>query len=89
MAVSFIAQLIALWLLAMAMTKHYRQTFGQRLSPQRERILTIAGWLLLTISLVFICMLSPLSLMLVYWVSFLAFNITAIAFYNSYQEHKK
>lgn len=89
MITSFISQLFALWLLSMSMNKHFRHTFKQRLTPKLERILSMSGWILLIVSLWLICVLTPLPLMLVYWVSFLAFNITLIALINSYQEHKK
>ena len=86
---SFFTQLIGLWLLSMSMNKHFRQTFNRRLTSRLEHSLYTTGWILLSISLWLICQLAPLPLMLVYWVSFLALNITAIALLNSYQEHKK
>jgi len=86
---SFFTQLIGLWLISMSMNKHFRQTFNRRLTSRLEHSLNTAGWILLSISLWLICQLTPFPLMLVYWVSFLALNITAIALLNSYQEHKK
>lgn len=86
---SFLIQLVGLWLLSMSINKHFRQAFNRRLTSRLEHSLNTTGWVLLSISLWLICQLTPLPLMLVYWISVLALNITLIALLNSYQEHKK
>ena len=89
MILSYLLQLVALWLLSMAMTKHFRHSFKRSLSARQEQCFSIGGWLTLVIS--FISLLSgefP-ALMGVYWVSFLALNILLIALFNSWKSRKR
>jgi len=86
---SLLLQLVGLWLLSMAMNKHYRHTFANALTPMLERAFSIIGWGLLSVSFILVLLLSPLPLMIVYWVSCLALNITLVAFFNSYQENRR
>jgi hypothetical protein len=50
---------------------------------------SLIGWGLLGVSLFLVCQLAPLPLMMVYWVSYLALNITFIAFFNDYQGNRR
>lgn len=91
MLMSYILQLLGLWLLSMAMIKHFRYVFSFQLTKKLENALTIAGYLLLITSLYLTCLFTPLSIKLVYWVAYLAFNIMLVAILNSVQEarHKR
>lgn len=88
MLLSFILQLLGLWLLSMAMNKHYRYTFLNALTSILERIFTVLGYSGIIISFYLICLLEPLPLMIVYWIAYLAFNITLVALLNSFQESR-
>lgn len=88
MLISFLLQLSALWLLSMAMNKHFRHTFSKPLTPKLEKMFRYLGWVILCISLFVICLLDPIPLMMVYWVSYLAFNIMIIAFISSLKENQ-
>ncbi|NRA59621.1 MAG: DUF3325 domain-containing protein [Psychrobium sp.] len=89
MILSYLLQLFALWLLSMAMNKHFRHSFKRTLSIRHAQMLSKFGWLLLAAS--FACLvnneLAPL--MSVYWLSFLALNILLVALFNSWQSRHK
>jgi hypothetical protein len=89
MLVSALLQLLSLWLLSMAMNKHFRHAFSKSLTPRLEHLLSLTGWGFLGVSLFLVCQLAPWPLMMVYWVSYLALNITFIALLNSYQGNKR
>jgi len=52
MILSYLLQLLALWLLSMAMTKHYRHSFERSLSVTQEKLFSIGGRLALVASFV-------------------------------------
>ena len=85
---SFLLQLLGLWSLSMAMNKHFRCTFSKSLTPKLERVLSILGYVEIGISFSLIGLLEPLSLMIIYWVAYLAFNITLVALLNSFKESR-
>jgi len=89
MLISYIFQLLGLWLLSMAMIKHFRYTFSGQLTKRLENTFTIVGYSLLITSLYLTCLLTPLPLKLVYWVAYLAFNIMLVSLFNSLQEARK
>ena len=89
MILSYLLQLVALWLLSMAMTKHFRHSFKRSLSARQEQGFTIGGWLILIVSFISLLNGELPALMSVYWLSFLAFNILLIALFNSWQSRKR
>jgi len=89
MILSYVLQLLALWLLSMAMTKHYRHSFKRSLSSRQEKLFSIGGWLALAASFFSLIAGNLATIMSVYWVSFLALNIFVIALFNSWQSRKR
>jgi len=83
MLISFIIQLIALWLLSMAMSKHFRLVFKKPLEDNKAMIFKILGWLLLIMSF-FIISNKSIAMVSVYWFSYLALNIFIIAACNAW-----
>jgi len=88
MLISFFIQLSALWVLSMAMSKHFRSVFKKPLEDNKAKIFKILGWLLLILSF-FIVSNKSIAMVSVYWFSYLALNIFIIAACNAWFSLKK
>jgi hypothetical protein len=79
----YMTQLFSVICLSLAMHKHFKSCFKRVISVAENRVLTITGWLLLIISVQLLGQLSPLPLMIVYWVLLLGINITLVSAVHS------
>ncbi|PAJ75328.1 hypothetical protein CJF42_05645 [Pseudoalteromonas sp. NBT06-2] len=88
MLVSFFMQLIALWFLSMAMSKHFRSVFKRPLEDNKAKAFKVLGWILLLLSYVIIVNKNT-AMSSVYWCSYLALNIFIIALFNTFSTLKQ
>ncbi len=89
MILSYTLQLIALWLLSMAMNKHFRHSFKRALSSMQAQIISKLGWLILAVSFGSLVNNELAGLMSVYWLCFLGFNILLVTLFNSWRAPKR
>ena len=88
MLISFILQLIALWCLSMAMTKHFRPVFNTTFTAEKGKRFKVLGWFLLFVSFVIVAYQNT-AMMSVYWLSYLALNIFIVALINAWRSSKQ
>ncbi|WP_299494513.1 DUF3325 domain-containing protein [uncultured Shewanella sp.] len=79
MLLSFLLQLIAIAMLALAMHKHFKAVFNLNITPLQVKLLTLLGWPLLCLSyyLAIFSLAAPIAT--VYWLGLLSLSILFVA----------
>lgn len=74
--------------LACSMSKHQKQIFKRELDPQKTRLATVIGWILLVLGLIS-CLIyqDSISNMISYWLGVLSFSALAVGLSLSYFEN--
>lgn len=74
--------------LAASMSKHQKQMFGHELAPQKTKLATVMGWVLLIIALILCLCSGAISNMICYWVGCLTLAALVVGLSLSYLETK-
>ena len=74
--------------LACSMLKHQKQIFKRELDPEKTRLATVIGWILLVLGLIS-CLIyqDSISNMISYWLGVLSFSALAVGLSLSYFEN--
>ncbi|AZQ84777.1 DUF3325 family protein [Colwellia sp. Arc7-635] len=76
MLVSIIAQAMGLICLSLAMNKHFKLVFNSNPTSIVSLVLTLSGWLLISLSILLVVLLSShISIAVIYWLAILSINI--------------
>jgi len=85
-ALSFGCAILGFALLALSLTKHYRDLFGKILPVRRGRVFRIAGWLLLGASMIGAIAAQGFAFGIILWVALLNVAALIVGLSISYRE---
>ena len=79
---------LAFFALASSMSKHQKQMFARELAPTHTRFASIAGWIILALTLMACISVAQISNGISYWIGTLSFSALFVGLSLSYYAHK-